>query len=262
MGPGVTILKLAKKHKSRAGNGFSAIFPIKWHEETLKSVSFNVPTGSTTALVGPSGAGKTTIAHLFLRFWDPDTGKLRMYGHDLRDYKLDDLRARIALVGQDTFLFNETIRDNILMARPEADEHALNDAIQRAALEDFIAAQPLGLDTPVGERGLRLSGGQRQRVSIARAFLKDAPILILDEATSHLDAVSEAAVRHSLEELMHERTTVIIAHRLSTVRNADNIIVLQAGRVIETGNHDQLLAKNGLYKQLIGRQLAAATSAG
>ena len=259
-GAGIKISKSVKKLTIPALEMDAVCF--SYHtgmEETLKSVSFSVPTGSTVALVGPSGAGKTTIAHLFLRFWDPDTGKLRMYGHDLRDYKLDDLRARIALVSQDTYLFNETIRDNILMARPEADEHALNDAIQRAALEDFIAAQPLGLDTPVGERGLRLSGGQRQRVSIARAFLKDAPILILDEATSHLDAVSEAAVRHSLEELMHERTTVIIAHRLSTVRNADNIIVLQAGRVVETGNHDQLLAKGGLYKQLIGRQLAAAT---
>lgn len=228
-------------------------------EKILKSVSFSAPTGSTIALVGPSGAGKTTIAHLFLRFWDPDTGIVRMQGHDLRDYKLDGLRARVALVSQDTYLFNETIRDNIMMARPEADERALNDAIQRAALEDFIAAQPLGLDTPVGERGLRLSGGQRQRVSIARAFLKDAPILILDEATSHLDAVSEAAVQHSLEDLMHERTTVIIAHRLSTVRNADKIIVLEAGKVIETGNHDQLLAKGGLYKQLISRQLTAAS---
>lgn len=228
-------------------------------EETLKSVSFSVPSGSTVALVGPSGAGKTTIAHLFMRFWDPDKGVVRMHGHNLRDYKLDDLRAQIALVSQDTYLFNETVRDNIMMARPGADDHALHDAIQRAALTDFIAAQPLGLDTPVGERGLRLSGGQRQRISIARAFLKDAPILILDEATSHLDAVSEAAVRHSLEDLMHERTTVIIAHRLSTVRNADKIIFLEAGEVIETGDHDQLLAKDGLYKQLINQQLAAAT---
>jgi ATP-binding cassette subfamily C protein CydCD len=194
-----------------------------------------------------------------MRFWDPEKGIVQMQGNDLRDYKLDDLRARIALVSQDTYLFNETIRDNIMMARPEADDYALHDAIQRAALGDFIAAQPLGLDTPVGERGLRLSGGQRQRISIARAFLKDAPILILDEATSHLDAVSEAAVRHSLEDLMQERTTVIIAHRLSTVRNADKIIFLQAGEVIETGDHDQLLAKGGLYKQLISQQLAATT---
>ena len=228
-------------------------------EETIKTVSFSVPSGSTVALVGPSGAGKTTIAHLFMRFWDPDKGVVRMHGHNLRDFKLDDMRAQIALVSQDTYLFNETIRDNIMMARPDADDHALHDAIQRAALNDFIAAQPLGLDTPVGERGLRLSGGQRQRISIARAFLKDAPILILDEATSHLDAVSEAAVRHSLEDLMQERTTVIIAHRLSTVRNADKIIFLQAGEVVETGNHDQLLAKGGLYRQLINQQLAAAT---
>jgi ABC-type multidrug transport system fused ATPase/permease subunit len=259
-GPGVRISKSVKKSIDPALEMDAVSFSYNTDmEETLKSVSFSVPIGSTLALVGSSGAGKTTIAHLFLRFWDPDTGSLRMHGHDLRDFKLDDLRARIALVSQDTYLFNETIRDNILMARPEADEHALNDAIQRAALEDFIAAQPLGLDTPVGERGLRLSGGQRQRVSIARAFLKDSPILILDEATSHLDAVSEAAIRHSLEDLMHDRTTVIIAHRLSTVRNADNIIAMQAGRVVEAGNHDQLLAKNGLYKQLVNRQLTAAT---
>lgn len=257
-GPGVAVSNLAVKTPVPALEMESVHFSYPMStEETLKSVSFNVLSGSTTALVGPSGAGKTTIAHLFLRFWDPDDGIVRMQGHDLRNYKLDDLRARIALVSQDTYLFNETLRDNILMARPEADEQDLYDAIQRAALEDFITAQPLGLNTPVGERGLRLSGGQRQRVSIARAFLKDAPILILDEATSHLDAVSEAAVRQSLEDLMHERTTIIIAHRLSTIRHADNILVMQAGRVIETGDHDQLVATNGLYKQLISRQLAA-----
>ena len=259
-GPGVAIANLDVKTPIPALEMDAVSFTYsKGTEETLKSVSFNVPSGSATALVGPSGAGKTTIAHLFLRFWDPDNGIVRMQGHDLRNYKLNDLRARIALVSQDTYLFNDTLRGNILMARPEANRQALSNAIQRAALEDFIAAQPSGLDTPVGERGLRLSGGQRQRVSIARAFLKDAPILILDEATSHLDAVSEAAVRHSLEDLMHARTTIIIAHRLSTVRYADNIIVMQAGRVVETGSHDHLLAMNGLYKQLISRQLAAAT---
>lgn len=225
------------------------------HVAALQDIRFSVPMGSTVALVGPSGSGKTTIAHLLLRFWDPSSGNIQLQGHDLQDYPLDELRARIALVSQDTYLFNATLRENILMARPEADEQAINDAIQRAALEDFVANQPEGLDTSVGERGLRLSGGQRQRVAIARAFLKDAPILILDEATSHLDAVSEATVRQSLEDLMHQRTTIVIAHRLSTVINADNIIVMKAGRVVEMGSHDELLAKNGLYKQLISRQL-------
>ena len=225
------------------------------HVAALNAINFSVPVGSTVALVGPSGSGKTTVAHLLLRFWDPSSGNVRLQGHDLRDYPLNELRARIALVSQDTYLFNATLRENILMARPEADEQAIKAAIRRAALEDFVAAQPEGLDTPVGERGLRLSGGQRQRVAIARAFLKDAPILILDEATSHLDAVSEAMVRQSLEDLMHDRTTIVIAHRLSTVRNADKIIVLKAGGVVEIGHHDELLTKGGLYQQLVSRQL-------
>ncbi len=227
------------------------------HVAALQGISFSVPMGSTVALVGSSGSGKTTIAHLLLRFWDPSSGTIQLQGHDLRDYPLDELRARIALVSQDTYLFNATLRENILMARPEADEQAINDAIRRAALEVFVANQPEGLDTPVGERGLRLSGGQRQRVAIARAFLKDAPILILDEATSHLDAVSEATVRRSLEDLMHDRTTIVIAHRLSTVRNADKIVVLKAGEVVEIGSHDELLNKGGMYKQLVSRQLGA-----
>src|SRR6185295_7236950 len=199
----------------------------------LDAVSFRVPIGSTVAVVGPSGAGKTTVANLLLRFWDPQRGVVRLLGHDLRDYTLDDLRRRIALVAQDTYLFNDTLRANIMLARPDADESALADAIQRAALSDVVAALPDGLATKVGERGARLSGGQRQRVAIARAFLKNAPVLILDEATSHLDAVSEAQVRNALAALMQERTTIVIAHRLSTIRDADVIVVLQEGRVME-----------------------------
>jgi ATP-binding cassette subfamily C protein CydCD len=206
-------------------------------------------------LVGPSGAGKTTVAHLMLRFWDPSAGAVRLYGHDLREFSLEELRAHIALVSQDTYLFNESLRKNIAMARPQASEEELMQAIDRAALTDFVSALPEGLDTPVGERGMRLSGGQRQRVAIARAFLKDAPVLILDEATSHLDAVSEAAVRHALEQLMSDRTTVVIAHRLSTVRNADRIVVLDQGRVIESGKHEELLEQGGMYRQLVARQL-------
>ena len=226
-------------------------------DRALREVSFEVPAGMRIALVGPSGAGKTTAAHLLLRFFDPERGAVRLAGHDLRQWRLDDLRARIALVSQDTWLFNETLRANILVARPEAGEEAIARAVERAALADFVAALPEGLDTPVGERGVRLSGGQRQRVAIARAFLKDAPVLVLDEATSHLDAVSEQAVQHALETLMHDRTTVIIAHRLSTVRSAGRIVVMDEGRVAEVGRHEELLGRPGLYSQLVGRQLAA-----
>jgi ATP-binding cassette subfamily C protein CydCD len=224
----------------------------------LSDVSFAVPRGSTVALVGPSGAGKTTVASLFLRFWDPDEGTVRVDGHDLREYRLDDLRHRIALVAQDTYLFNDTLRNNVLLARPEATEAELAAAVEQAALTEFVAGLPDGLDTVVGERGAQLSGGQRQRVAIARAFLKDAPILILDEATSHLDAVSEQAVRGALDLLARSRTTLVIAHRLSTVRNADRIIVLEDGRVAETGSHRELLDKGGLYAHLVSRQLGGS----
>ena len=224
----------------------------------LDGASFTVPAGRTLALVGPSGAGKTTAAHLLMRFWDPGSGVIRFDGHDLREYRLDDLRDRVALVTQDTYLFNETLRTNILLARPEATEVELGDAVRRASLDAFVEALPEGLETRVGERGVRLSGGQRQRVAIARAFLKDAPVLILDEATSHLDAVNEQAVRHALEELMSDRTTIVIAHRLSTVRTADHIVVLDAGRTEEAGSHDELIARGGLYSRLVGRQMTAA----
>ena len=224
----------------------------------LADVGFTVPPGGRVALVGPSGAGKTTAANLLLRFWDPLQGSVRMNGRDLRDYDLDDLRRRMALVTQDTFLFNTTLRDNIMIARPEASAADLSRAIERSALTEFVESLPEGLETPVGERGVQLSGGQRQRVAIARAILKDAPVLILDEATSHLDAVNEQAVHQALEQLMTHRTTVVIAHRLSTIRNAHRIVVLDAGRVVETGTHGELLARGGLYAHLVSRQLAGA----
>ena len=225
----------------------------------LADVTLTVRPGETLALVGPSGAGKTTIAHLFMRFWDPAEGTVRLDGEDVRQWTLDALRARIALVAQDTYLFNDTLRANIIIARPDASEAELAEAVRRAALEDFVAALPEGLETRVGERGTQLSGGQRQRVAVARAVLKNAPILILDEATSHLDAVNEAMLRRALTELMAERTTVVIAHRLSTVRDADTIVVLDDGRIAETGSHEALLARAGLYSQLVTRQLAAAS---
>jgi ATP-binding cassette subfamily C protein CydCD len=165
---------------------------------------------------------------------------------------------RVALVAQDTYLFNDTLRRNILIAKPDAGETELDAAIRHASLDDLVSALPEGLDAPVGERGMSLSGGQRQRVAIARAFLKDAPILILDEATSHLDALNEQAVRHALDLLQADRTTIVIAHRLSTIRNADMIVVLQDGVVKEIGDHDSLVARAGLYAQLVSRQFASA----
>ena len=224
----------------------------------LSAASFRIPAGKTLALVGTSGAGKTTTAQLLMRFWDPDHGSLTLNGADLRDYRLDDLRRQIALVAQDTYLFNDTLRRNILIARPEASEAELAAAIGHASLAELVEALPEGLESEVGERGTSLSGGQRQRVAIARAFLKDAPVLILDEATSHLDAVNEQAVRRALDVLKADRTTIVIAHRLSTIRDADVIVVLQEGRVMEVGDHATLLAKGGLYAQLVSRQLASA----
>jgi len=220
----------------------------------LDGVTVEIRPGSTVALVGASGAGKSTVANLLLRFWDPRDGRITLGGTDLRQLQLEDLRRHIALVAQDTYLFNDTLEANIRLAGREASEADVRRAIDRAALGDFVDRLPDGLATRVGERGVLLSGGQRQRVSIARAFLKDAPILILDEATSHLDTISEQQIRTALDELMTERTSLIIAHRLSTIQNADLILVMEAGRIIEAGTHAALLAARGAYTRLATHQ--------
>ena len=227
----------------------------------LRGVDLDIRSGATLAIVGPSGSGKTTLANLLLRFWDPTHGAITLDGTDLRQFKLDDLRGRIALVAQDTYLFNDTLRANVALAKPGAGETEIMQAVERAALREFVAALPSRLDTKVGERGVQLSGGQRQRVAIARAFLLNAPVLILDEATSHLDAISETQVRQALTDLMRDRTTIVIAHRLSTVRDADMIAVLDAGRLVEAGTHPELLARGGLYAELVSRQLALGRAA-
>ena len=221
---------------------------------TLSDVSLTVAPGETVALVGPSGGGKSTLLSLLPRFYDVTAGAVTVNGRDIRELKLHDLRSRIALVTQEPFLFDDTVAANIAYGRPGASRAEIEAAAAAAAAHDFITALPDGYATRAGEAGLRLSGGQRQRIAIARAFLKDAPILLLDEATSALDTESEALVQAALERLMQGRATLMIAHRLSTVRNADRIHVIEAGRVVETGTHAQLVKLGGLYSRLAKQQ--------
>ncbi|MEE3955702.1 ABC transporter ATP-binding protein [Peribacillus frigoritolerans] len=217
----------------------------------LKDISFSVTAGNTIALVGASGGGKTTLCSLLPRFYDIQSGSIKIDGIDIRDYKLTSLRKHIGIVQQDVFLFDGTIRDNIMYGNTEATEAQLYQAIEDAQLNDLIAQLPEGLETLIGERGVKLSGGQKQRVSIARIFLKNPPILILDEATSALDTETEKAVQKALERLSINRTTLVIAHRLATIKHADRIIVVQNGEIIEQGAHDNLLHQDGAYKNLI-----------
>jgi ATP-binding cassette, subfamily B, bacterial MsbA len=221
---------------------------------TLSGVDIRVSPGETVALVGPSGGGKSTILSLLPRFYDVTGGALRVNGIDVRDLSLKTLRDRIALVTQEPFLFDETIGFNIAYSRPDASQEEIEAAAKAAAAHEFIAALPDGYGTRAGEAGVRLSGGQRQRIAIARAFLKDAPILLLDEATSALDTESEALVQAALERLMQGRATLMIAHRLSTVQNADRIYVIEAGRVVEEGSHADLVGRGGLYARLARQQ--------
>jgi ATP-binding cassette subfamily B protein len=227
----------------------------------VQNISFDVPPGGKIAFVGTSGAGKSTLLKLLFRFYDTDAGRVMIDGQDVRALTQDSLRAALGLVPQDVVLFNDTIRANIAYARPNAAEEEIRDAARRAQLLDFIESQPDGWNTRVGERGLKLSGGEKQRVGIARVVLADPAILVLDEATSALDSATEAAVQDALEQASAGRTTLMVAHRLSTVIDADEIIVLEAGRVIERGNHAALLSKGGKYADMWQRQARSTDAA-
>jgi ATP-binding cassette, subfamily B, bacterial len=220
----------------------------------VEDLSFSILPGQLVAIVGPSGAGKTTITYLLPRLYDPTSGTIRLDGHDLRDLRLNDLAQHIGMVTQEAFLFHDTIRTNLLYAKPEATEAELDAACKAANIYDFINELPQGYDTIVGERGYRLSGGEKQRVAIARIILKNPRILVLDEATSHLDSQSEALIQGALERVMQDRTSVVIAHRLSTILAADKIVVMTRGQVVEQGTHAELLAQGGLYTELYETQ--------
>ena len=220
----------------------------------INGLSFELPAGSTTAFVGQSGAGKSTVFNLLTRLVDPSTGAIYLNDLDLKDIPLSDLRSQFSVVSQDALLFDETLRENILLGRTDVSDAALEQVLNDANVSDFLGKLPHGLDTQVGARGSNLSGGQRQRVAIARALLRDTPILLLDEATSALDAESEQVVQAALDRLSKGRTTLIIAHRLSTIRNADRILVLEKGQLAEAGRHDELVNANGIYATLHGLQ--------
>jgi ABC-type multidrug transport system fused ATPase/permease subunit len=230
--------------------------------EVLHDVTFQMAPGEVVALVGRSGAGKTSIANLLCRFYDPTHGRVRVDGFDLRQVQLSTLRSQVAVVLQDTFLFNAPVRENLLLGKPDATEEELVAAAKAAYAHEFVMELPEGYDTDVGERGVKLSGGQKQRLALARAILADPRILILDEATSSVDAEAEYLIQQALESVLRNRTALVIAHRLSTVRSADKIIALENGRIVEMGSHTELMQKGGLYSQLYRRQLELAVTDG
>ncbi|MFO7788141.1 MAG: ABC transporter ATP-binding protein/permease, partial [Halospina sp.] len=229
-------------------------FGYRTDQRILHDVSLEVPAGSRVAVVGASGAGKSTLARLLFRFFDVQDGAITIDGQDIREVTQQSLRQAIGVVPQDTVMFNDTLRRNVLYGRPDASDQALQRALRMAHLEEFVAGLPEGLETRVGERGLKLSGGEKQRVAIARVILKDPPILVLDEATSSLDSVAESHILEALDEVASNRTTLAIAHRLSTVNDADTILVMDAGQIVERGTHDELLALGGRYARLWERQ--------
>ena len=217
----------------------------------LEDVTFVVEPGKRVAVVGPSGAGKSTLANLILRFWDPSSGRVRLGGHDVREYSQDDLRDLIGVVAQDTHVFNDTLRGNLLLANPEATDADLRRVVEQAQLSDLVERLPEGLDSPLGEQGLKLSGGERQRISVARALLKDAPLLVLDEPTANLDPMTERELLIAAYGLMHDRATLVITHRLVNMEDMDEILVLDEGRIVERGTHAELVGARGLYRQMV-----------
>jgi ATP-binding cassette, subfamily B, bacterial len=230
-------------------------------EWVLNEVSFLAPGGKLTALVGPSGAGKTTITHLVPRFYDPGSGVVRIDGHDIRDLTLKSLHDTVGVVTQDAHLFHDTIRANLAYACPGATEQELIEACKAALIWDLIASLANGLDTVVGDRGYRLSGGEKQRVALARLLLKAPSVVVLDEATAHLDSESEASIQRALKTTLAGRTSLVIAHRLSTIREADQILVIDEGRITQRGTHEELLAAGGLYADLYRTQFAGQAAA-
>uniref|UniRef100_A0A7C1FFP5 ABC transporter ATP-binding protein n=1 Tax=Caldilinea aerophila TaxID=133453 RepID=A0A7C1FFP5_9CHLR len=247
--------RLTEPHESISPDGKESVeekLPGSHH--ALQGISFEIEPGSLTALVGPSGAGKTTIIYLLLRLYDPIQGRITLDGYDLRNLTLDSIARHVGVVSQESYLLHDTIRANLLYAKPDATQEELEAACRAAYIHELITSLPDGYDTVVGERGYRLSGGEKQRLAIARVLLKDPRILVLDEATSHLDSQSEALIQEALQPLLHSRTSVVIAHRLSTILAADKILVIDKGRVIEMGTHRELLTNNGLYMKLYETQ--------